>query len=118
MSANIADDTIDISVRLRTAMLSLSSALELSPMSQDIKEALRLTTKAHLEASRGLSPWPMRMAKIFYSDGTDSKHPDGSTVAPGWYFQLNMGEPAGPFRCSAEAEAELRFVARDLEAGR
>lgn len=39
----------------------------------------------------------MNMARVFHSDGNE-KRPDGGQVEQGWYYQLNLDPPVGPFK--------------------
>jgi hypothetical protein len=54
----------------------------------------------------------MQMAKVFHSDGSGNAREADPSIAPGWYFQLDMATPVGPFRSAPEAEAELRRRSR------
>jgi hypothetical protein len=37
------------------------------------------------------------MGKVFYSDGSGNARPDQPSVIPGWYYQIDMADPVGPF---------------------
>jgi hypothetical protein len=49
----------------------------------------------------------MKMAKVFHTDGA-------AGVAAGWYYQIDMAQPRGPFATKAEA---LRVLLNDPAGG-
>jgi hypothetical protein len=49
-----------------------------------------------------------KMAKVFYSDGSGNARPTDPSVEPGWYFQIDVAEPVGPFDSKNEAVQAAR----------
>lgn len=52
----------------------------------------------------------MRMAKVFYSDGSGNARPADPSISPGWYYWLDLSLPVGPFDDRGAAVAALREV--------
>lgn len=44
-----------------------------------------------------------QMAKVFHSDGSGNARPQDPSITPGWYYQIDMATPVGPFDSKADA---------------
>ena len=46
-----------------------------------------------------------QMAKVFYSDGSGNARANDQSIVPGWYYQIDLSEPRGPFATRLDARA-------------
>lgn len=68
-----------------------------------------------IEATKADTTAPYHMANVFYSDGSGNARPKDPSIEPGWYYQLDMREPRGPYDTKADAEAALRTAANEAD---
>lgn len=61
---------------------------------------------------RGIYPYgwisKMRMGKVFYSDGSGNARPEDPSIIPGWYYQIDLAAPVGPFESKSAAKSAAR----------
>lgn len=50
----------------------------------------------------------MKMGKVFHSDDSGNAQPNDPSIAPGWYFQIDLAAPVGPFSSKSEAQKAAR----------
>jgi hypothetical protein len=55
----------------------------------------------------------MNMARVFRAEGTETREGD-ETVTAGWYYQLNLDPPVGPFDTQIDAGKAARATIVDL----